>query len=92
MQKFIITVGYVIPNLCRKVTEGEFNYSQKYDALARFEGTHPKVMQERIKRLHWQVNVDLKKTHMKFKYKVLYRIEKWFGVRLFEYRNYKLLK
>ncbi|MBN1986391.1 MAG: hypothetical protein JW761_08815, partial [Prolixibacteraceae bacterium] len=56
----------------QKAAETEFNYSQKYDALARFEGTHPKVMHQRIERLNWQVEVDLKKTHMKFKYRVLY--------------------
>ncbi|MCG6187658.1 glycosyltransferase family protein [Maribellus maritimus] len=76
----------------QKATAAEFNYSQKYDALVRFKGTHPKVMEERIKRLNWQVNVDLSQTHMKLKYRILYRIEKWFGVRLFEYRNYRILK
>jgi hypothetical protein len=69
-----------------------FNYSRKYDALARFTGSHPTVMLERISRLNWQVEVDLKKIHMKARYKFLYRFEKWFGIRLFEYRNYKLLK
>ena len=76
----------------RKVTVQSFNYSEKYDALARFEGTHPKVMQKRIARLNWQVDVDLKKIHMKLKYKILYKIEKRFGIRLFEYRNYRILK
>lgn len=76
----------------KKATEHEFNYSDEYDALARFEGTHPKVMLERIKRLNWQVDIDLNKINMNLKYRILYKIEKWFGVRLFEYRNYKLLK
>ncbi len=76
----------------KKANEKEFNYSGEYDALARFEGTHPKVMTNRINRLNWDVEVDLKKTNMKLKYRFLYKIEKWFGVRLFEYRNYKLLK
>jgi len=73
-------------------SQQEFNYGAEYDALAKFEGTHPAVMQERIKRLNWKVDVDLKKVNMKFKYRILYKIEKWFGVRLFEYRNYKILK
>lgn len=76
----------------KKATEQEFNYGEKYDALARFQGTHPKVMQQRIARLNWQVDVDLNKTHMKLKYRILYWIEKRFGVRLFEYRNYKVVK
>jgi hypothetical protein len=49
-------------------------------------------MKERINRLNWKVEVDLTKTNMKPKYRILYNIEKWFGVRLFEYRNYKILK
>ncbi len=73
-------------------SQSEFNYGEEYDALTKFEGTHPKVMQERIKRLNWEVNVDLSKIHMKLKYRILYRIEKMFGVRLFEYRNYRVLK
>ena len=76
----------------KKASEQEFNYSGEYDALARFEGTHPKVMTERINRLNWKVDVDLNKTNMKLKYRILYKFEKWFGVRLFEYRNYRVLK
>jgi hypothetical protein len=76
----------------KKAAEQEFNYSGKYDALARFEGTHPAVIQTRIERLNWKVEIDLKKTNLKLKYRILYKIEKWFGVRLFEYRNYRILK
>jgi hypothetical protein len=76
----------------QKSAQREFNYSGKYDALARFEGTHPAVMRKRIERLNWKVEIDLKKINMKLKYRILYIIEKWFEVRLFEYRNYKILK
>lgn len=72
--------------------EKEFNYGAEYDALARFEGTHPAVMLARIQRLNWNVEIDLKKINMKLKYRFLYKIEKLFGVRLFEYRNYRILK
>jgi len=72
--------------------EREFNYGAEYDALAWFEGNHPAVMQERIARLNWKMEIDLKKTNLKTKYKLLYKIEKLFGVRLFEYRNYKIMK
>jgi hypothetical protein len=76
----------------KKAAELEFNYSGKYDALARFEGTQPAVMQTRIERLNWKLEIDLNKINMKLKYRILYKIEKWFGLRLFEYRNYKILK
>lgn len=76
----------------KKAAEQEFNYSGEYDALARFEGSHPAVMQKRIERLNWKIEIDLHKINMKLKYRILYKIEKWFGVRLFEYRNYRILK
>jgi hypothetical protein len=76
----------------RKIaSESEFNYSGNYDALAHFKGSHPKVMQKRINRLNWQVDIDLNKIKMKPKYRLLHFIEKKFGVRLFEYRNYKII-
>lgn len=76
----------------RRASQQEFNYEAGYDALAKFEGTHPTEMQERIKRLNWEVDVDVTQVNMKLKYRLLYKIEKLFGRRLFEYRNYKVLK
>lgn len=75
----------------QKLAGQEFDYGAEYDALVRFEGTHPKIMQERIQRLNWDFQPQLNKINMKLKYRILYRIEKWFGVRLFEYRNYRLI-
>lgn len=76
----------------KMASQQEFDYEAEYDALAKFDGTHPKVMEARIKRLNWNVEVDLSKINMKLKYRILYRIEKLFGIRLFEYRNYNLIK
>jgi hypothetical protein len=84
--------GFSEEEIRQSVGKELFEYGQEYDALSRFQGTHPAVMLERINRLNWKVEVDLKKTHMKLKYKILYLIEKWLGVRLFEYRNYRILK
>jgi hypothetical protein len=72
--------------------EKVFDYSRNYDALSRFEGTHPTVMQPRIIRQNWLVDIDVKQVRMKPKYRLLYFIEKMFGIRLFEYRNYVELK
>ncbi len=76
----------------KKATDQEFNYAEEFDALARFDGTHPAVMRERIARLNWDFHPDLSKINMKLKYRLLYWIEKRTGVRLFEYRNYRILK
>ncbi len=74
----------------QKAGDKEFDYGRGYDALKRFTGTHPKVMNKRIGRLNWNFEPDLKKVNMKLKYRILYKIEKRFGIRLFEYRNYKI--
>ncbi len=76
----------------RQAIDQEFNYSGNYDSLARFEGTHPQVMQERINRLNWKVDADLKRVRMKPRYRLLHFIEEMTGIRLFEYRNYSLLR
>jgi len=69
----------------------DFDYEQSFDSLMKFEGTHPEVIKNRIAAKNWQINVDTSKIRMKMKYKLLFYIEKYLGIRLFEYRNYKLL-
>ncbi len=66
-----------------------FDYSG-IDALVRFEGTHPKVMQERILKSNWVFSHDLSKNTVKFKDKFKFLIEKFFGFRPGEYQNYKM--
>jgi len=68
----------------------EFNYEQSFDALTKFEGSHPEVMLKRIKAKNWQIKIDTARIKMKLKYKLLFYIEKYLGVRLFEYRNYTI--
>ncbi|MFA6261142.1 MAG: glycosyltransferase family 2 protein [Bacteroidia bacterium] len=59
------------------------------DSLNRFEGTHPAVMEDRLKRMHWTFEYDLSKKKFDFKNWLLYLIERLTGKRLFEYKNYK---
>lgn len=66
----------------------EFDYSQ-IDSLARFTGTHPKVMQERINRKNWQFNFDPTRKKLPLKVRLLMWIEKNTGWRPGEYKNYK---
>ena len=68
-----------------------FNFDE-VDAVKRFEGTHPAAMQERISQLNWKVNIDESKIKMKFKDKVLFLFEKLTGYRLFEYKNFILIR
>lgn len=66
----------------------EFDYEQNFDSLRKFMGTHPEVMRKRIEAKNWEIDIDTSKIRMKLKYKLLFYFEKYFGKRLFEYRNY----
>lgn len=65
-----------------------FDYSD-FDSLEKFTGTHPKVMQERIQKQHWKIELDISQKHFSAKGRLLYWIEKKTGKRLFDFRNYK---
>ncbi|MCE2732230.1 MAG: glycosyltransferase family 2 protein [Flammeovirgaceae bacterium] len=67
----------------------EFDYSG-IDALRKFTGTHPAVMQARIDRINWKFDFDLSQNKFKVKDKVKRLIEKLTGWRPGEYKNYKL--
>ena len=83
MGKTQIEMEKMFPNL-------EFDYNQ-FDVLKKFEGSHPKVMKQRIDKKNWNFQPDYSKIHFrKRRYYFLYLIEKYFGVRLFEYKNYIL--
>jgi hypothetical protein len=69
------------------VKADEFDYSN-IDALDRFDGTHPKVMLDRIKRINWKFDHDISKRNLSFKYRFKMLVEKLTGYRIFEYRNY----
>lgn len=64
------------------------------DRLVYFKGTHPKVMQPRIAAANWKFEQDLTKQtpKMNLRRRVLQKIEDLTGMRLFEYRNYKIVK
>lgn len=68
----------------------EFDYSA-IDSLTRFTGTHPKVMQERINKINWKFSFDPTKKSLSFKHKLSLFIEKKFGWRIGEYKNYKIV-
>jgi hypothetical protein len=67
-----------------------FDYSV-IDAVSIFNGTHPKVMEDLVKRLDWHVQLDESKIRFNLKDYLLYLFEKNFGYRLFEYKNYRII-
>lgn len=66
-----------------------FDYSN-IDSLSKFEGTHPQVMLERIKKVNWTFQFNPSK-----KAPIKYRILKWInrisGKNIGQYQNYKLI-
>ncbi len=71
--------------------KGEFFDFNEFDSVARFQGTHPSVMLNRIQRKNWDVKLDTSRKNFSFKNKLLYLIEKATGKRLFTYTNYKIV-
>jgi glycosyltransferase involved in cell wall biosynthesis len=74
-----------------KVSQDEFDYSE-IDSLSRFSGTHPVVMKQRIRKMNWQFNYDASKKKLKLKDRLLQGFERFTGYRLFEYKNYRLIR
>lgn len=64
------------------------------DRLVKFKETHPAVIQDRIKATNWSFDQDITKMtpKMNFRRRALQKIEDLTGIRLFEYRNYKIIK
>ena len=67
-----------------------FDYNS-IDLLERFEGTHPKVIKERIENVDWQFNPDLNVNRMSLKNKFRLWMLKHFNFIPWEYRNYKII-
>lgn len=67
-----------------------YDYAQ-VDSLVPFSGTHPAVMEQRLRRMNWTFTFDVSKKRFDLKNTFLYWIERMTGKRLFEYKNYKLL-
>jgi len=75
----------------QKVYETGFDYKGETDALEKFTGTHPKIMQPRIARRNWQFDYDLSHNKLKPKEQFKNFIEKLTGRRPFDHNNYKII-
>ena len=71
-----------------EATEADYNL---FESLLPFNGTHPAVMQERLKNMTWKFHYDPSKRQLTWKEVVKINWEKWTGYRLGEYRNYKII-
>lgn len=75
--------------LTQHTNERPFDYNE-VDCLEHFNGSHPALMQTIITQKDWDFEYDPSRSTMSLKDRLLYRIEKHFGWRLFGYQNYKL--
>ena len=68
------------------------NYTdQLVNALQKYTHTHPEVMQQRIAAVNWKFNYNETKNKLSAKDHFKNITEKIFGVRLFDYKNYKVV-
>ena len=79
-------------NLDNSQNENDFDYGNA-DRLIHFEGTHPKVIEEKLNLINWKFTYDLStlKSNLTLRRRFLQWIEITFGKRIFEYKNYKLV-
>jgi hypothetical protein len=68
----------------------EFDYSV-VDAVRKFDGTHPAIMQERISKINWEFSFDPTERNITTKRKILAKVEKATGWNIGEYQNYKII-
>lgn len=69
----------------------DFDYSQ-IDSVAHFKGSHPQVMEERIRSRNWTFDFDPTVKKLSFKSRFKLSLEKMTGWRIGEYRNYRIIK
>ena len=67
-----------------------FDFNE-FDSLAIFKDTHPSVMKNRIAQKNWNLKLDITKKKLKLKHRLTYTFEKITGIRLFEFKNYKII-
>ncbi|MBN2214571.1 MAG: hypothetical protein JW723_10025 [Bacteroidales bacterium] len=68
----------------------EFDYFRKISSLRHFEGTHPKVMEQRIRSKNWKFDYDISFNKTSFKDKMKNLLRKYPGLD-FSYRNYQIV-
>ena len=90
-RKRIFQLGYHLEKVSEEeLSRGSFDYGD-IDQMARFDGSHPRTMHDRISRKNWDFEYDLSynRTSMKDRFKNL--AQRYLGIEL-GYKNYKLVR
>jgi hypothetical protein len=91
-QKNVSTLWHESQEAWQKIVKEDFfDFNNNYDSLEKFSGTHPAVMQERIRRQNWNIELDTRSKKFSAKDWILHWIEKKTGRRLFDFRNYTII-
>lgn len=72
------------------IDKDAFDYG-RIDSLKKFAGSHPQVILPRVKAMNWSFNFDPTLKKISFKEKLSRVIEKITGMRIGEYKNYRLI-
>ncbi|GCC51621.1 glycosyl transferase [Chryseotalea sanaruensis] len=67
-----------------------YNYAE-IDSLSKFTGTHPEVMKKRVALHSWNFDFDLDQKKLSLLEKISFAIERAFGWRIGEYKNYRII-
>ena len=68
-----------------------YDFDKHYDSLKKFTASHPTVMQQRIDKKNWLIELDIEKKKFSKREKLLFWVEKKTGKRLFGFKNYRLI-
>jgi glycosyltransferase involved in cell wall biosynthesis len=71
--------------------EQPFDFNE-VDHLEPFGKSHPMYMKEVIAAKDWDFQYDPSRSNMSFKDRVMFLLNRWTGKRLFEFKNYKLIR
>ncbi len=75
----------------KNVSKAEvFDYAAHIDAVEKFTGTHPAVMQERVRNSNWQFEYDISFNRTSFKERLKQFAENKLGINM-SYRNYRMV-
>jgi hypothetical protein len=91
-QKNVSTLWHETEEQWRNLQKEDlFDFKNHYDSLEKFKGQHPAVMEERIRRQNWHIELDTSAKKFSLKDRLLHWVEKKTGKRLFDFRNYKVV-
>ena len=73
------------------IKANEFDYAGHVRELKRFDGSHPKVMKERVNEKNWNFDYDISRKSRSIKDKTKSFLKKYLGIDT-SHKNYEIIK